>query len=943
MIDISFHRLVDAMPLQVCGPTRQSIITAGLLLLLLIMLNNSVRGQSLSQQLKSESAEKLATDAREKGNVVRGAILFTQQNLSCTECHAAGAARPVGPDLNGLKSEANDAYLVDALLEPSKTIKKGFESVIVVTIAGKALAGRIVEESPDRIVLQTSTGDLQRVTLPGADIEEIAPSKASAMPDNLVDQLASRQQFLDLVRYLMELARADKSLAARAYVAGGQTISPELHGIVLLKEFNCAACHKDDVTNAPLAEKQAPDLSRSIGRVDRHFLQRFIAAPLTVKSGTTMPDVMSALRETERQIAAEEITHYLASLNVQEFAHQPIDFAAAARGRELFHTVGCVACHSPRDDNGRELLVESSVPLGAVQNKYNLDGLVAFLEDPLASRPSGRMPKMQLSHFEAMDVASYMLVERQDDLAAKPFDLNQELVAKGKARFAQLGCRQCHRVDSSDVRPTSLPLSRVRFDRGCLSEERGIWPTFSLSENQRKAIQAALIRESLELSSSDQIAVTLTAFRCLNCHRRDELGGVSAKRDPYFQTSNPSLGPQGRIPPTLTGIGAKLNPTWMRQVLVSGRTIRPYVLTRMPQYGTDNVAHLVGLFQLTDRLPPVEHGHFKALKEIRTIGTEMVGTGGLNCIVCHTFQLQEAANMPAVDLTEMAERLQKNWFYHYMRNPQSLSPNTIMPSFWPGGRAMRMDILDGNRELQIEALWQYLLDGRQARTPRGLIVEPLELLATDEAVMLRRSFQGIGKRGIGVGYPNQVNLAFDAEQMRLAMIWKGKFADPAGVWRSQGHGMVRPLGDNLIRFAPGPDLDYSDRPWIVDEGRPPHHQFQGYSLDEKMRPRFKYQFDGVSVEDYAVDEVDPSTGAPFIRRTVTLTADSRHGGLRFRAATGKSIVQGDDGEFLVEDRLRIRIDNAHAGTVVDGPEFKQLRIPVTMIDGATSLTFEYRW
>ena len=51
---------------------------------------------------------------------------------------------------------------------------------------------------------------------------------------------------------------------------------------------------------------------------------------------------------------------------------------------------------------------------------------------------------------------------------------------------------------------------------------------------------------------------------------------------------------------------------------------------------------------------------------------------------------------------------------------------------------------------------------------RSSIIEPIELLATDEAVMLRRSYPGIGKRGIGVGYPNQVNLAFDAEQMRLA-------------------------------------------------------------------------------------------------------------------------------------------------------------------------------
>ena len=63
--------------------------------------------------------------------------------------------------------------------------------------------------------------------------------------------------------------------------------------------------------------------------------------------------------------------------------------------------------------------------------------------------------------------------------------------------------------------------------------------------------------------------------------------------------------------------------------------------------------------------------------------------------------------------------------------------------------------------------------------------------------MLRRSYEGIGKRGIGVGYPGGVNLAFDAEQMRLAMIWKGKFVDPSGAWYGQGNGNVRAMGQTL--------------------------------------------------------------------------------------------------------------------------------------------------
>ncbi|MCA9163002.1 MAG: c-type cytochrome, partial [Planctomycetales bacterium] len=701
------------------------------------------------------------------------------------------------------------------------------------------------------------------------------------------------------------------------------------------------------ISDTPLTAKQAPDLARSVGRINPRFLQQFIADPLKHRPGTTMPDVMVGLSPLERKAATDEITHYLLSLTDERYSTPAIESEAANRGRDTFHTVGCVACHSPRAEDHQELLAENSVPLGKVHEKYSVDGLVAFLENPLQTRPAGRMPQLQLSHWEAIDIASYLLAAPTTASITEPFPLNADLAAKGKARFAQLGCQQCHSVNSQKPAPTSLALSEVRSNQGCLSDEQGNWPLFQLSDRQRTEMQAALVRTSQDFTSSDHIALTLTGMRCVNCHQRDRLGGVSAERDIYFHTTNPNLGPQGRIPPTLTGVGAKLNPNWMRQVLVAGRTIRPYVTTRMPQYGADNVAHLVELFEQVDHLPDVEYPRFDDQKKLRESGTELVGTAGLNCIVCHTFQLKAAANMPAVDLTEMAERLKKDWFYHYMRDPQSLSRNTIMPSFWPAGRAMRKDILDGDSDLQIEALWQYLLDGRQARTPRGLIVEPIELLATDEAVMLRRSYPGVGKRGIGVGYPQQVNLVFDAEQLRLAMIWKGKFADPGGVWRSQGHGTVRPLGDQLMRFSPGPDLDDATNPWVVDDGRPPSHQFMGYSLDDKMRPRFRYRFAGIDVEDYAVDQIDGSENQAFLRRQLTFKSDADRAGLTFRAASGNSIVRADDGVFVVDGRLQIHVQDASTAKIdtreVNGAATQYLNIPLHLKSGLTTLTLDYRW
>ena len=925
--------------------------------LLVLLTMEASRAETLSEKLKDESPLTLAEDSRQHGDAVRGSILYTSPKLACTQCHATGGVDLAGPNLTRLGEQISDVDVVRAILTPSLSIRKGYESTRILTVDGEVLTGRIVSSKDESLTLQTATPGAPAITLKLADIEERFPSKQSAMPDNIVDQLKNRREFLDLARYVMQLTAMDSTGSPSSGTppvttpTAGQTLSPELQGVVLLNEFNCAACHRDDLPSHTTVAKHAPDLRWTAENVDPHHLLEFIAAPRVTKPGTLMPDVMAELSNEDRQLAAKQLTHYSVSLGERDFTRQDIDTDAAERGDKLFHSVGCVACHSPRDESGRETLPGDSVPLGRIPEKYSVASLASFLENPHQARPSERMPNMRLTHWEAIDLASYLCLDATNEWN-DTFAVDLELAAQGQKLLHELRCVNCHTeqrlTPPNDPAPTDLlSLSEVNPERGCLSDARGTWPQFDMTSEQRDQMRAAISRPSKKLSDRDQIAVTLTAFRCLNCHRRDELGGVASDRDTYFQTTNPNLGPQGRLPPTLTQVGAKLKPTWLRQVLVSGRAIRPYMQTRMPQYHAKNVAHLVDQFAAVDELPAISHGTFTDEKATRQVGAQLAGTDGLNCIACHTFQLKQSANMPAVDLTEMAARLQKDWFYHYMLDPQRLSPNTVMPTFWPQGQAMRDDILEGDANNQVEALWLYLLDGRQAATPRGLIQEPIRLLAKEEAVMLRRAYPGIGKRGIGVGYSGGLNIAYDAEQMRLATIWKGVFADPAGVWRSQGHGVVRPLGDDLVEFAKGPELEKPQSPWIVDDGRPPHHQFRGYSLDHLRRPTFRYSLGEIHVSDYFVNELDATSSAPMLRRTITLVSDESEGQVTFRVATGKSIARTGERAFEVDDGLLIRLSDGHpidlVASVPGQPSIEELRVSLTISKSPTVLTIQYIW
>ena len=164
----------------------------------------------LDQQLRREDPAALARDARRLGDARRGALVFYQPALTCTRCHIdekAGAAAPtLGPDLAAIGKGTPDIQLIESILDPSKVIKKGYEPVTIATDDGKTLTGLLVEEKPDAVVLRDPALDGKPIAIATGRIEDRRRGGTSIMPAGLVNALVSRQQFLDLVRYVMEIA-----------------------------------------------------------------------------------------------------------------------------------------------------------------------------------------------------------------------------------------------------------------------------------------------------------------------------------------------------------------------------------------------------------------------------------------------------------------------------------------------------------------------------------------------------------------------------------------------------------------------------------------------------------------------------------------------------------------------------------------------------------------
>ncbi len=675
-------------------------------------------------------------------------------------------------------------------------------------------------------------------------------------------------------------------------------------GEVLLGELRCGACHNRK--SAPDSiERAAPDLSDVGSRVAPDFLQRFIASPSASHAGTTMPDMLAAETEEQRTKIAEAITHFLVAQSPRKFQRDAIGEKEAAEGKAVFHSVGCVVCHSPRDDTGKELTHEGVVELGHLPAKYSLTSLGDFILQPTRIRPSGRMPDMKLTPIESKSVASYLLGKA--DVKAVALEPQEKLVALGKEQFQRLNCAACHKVgDIPAAKPVGM-LEGSDVTRGCLSEMPNKAPKFNLSADQAKAIRAALAKKAEPLSDKERLAATLTAFNCVACHKRDDYGGVTEELSEHFRSSEKELGDEGRIPPPLTLVGAKLQRVTMKKVLFDGDGVRPYMATRMPQFGEANLRQLPELFSRLDAVKQVEFTLPKAEganqkdrdreKEMRAAGRELVGDQGLNCIACHSFN-GKTPNKAGIDLMTSTVRLQPAWFAHFLREPSTFRPRTVMPSSWPGGQAVLKKVLNGDTDRQIEAIWYYLSLGTSAPEPSGIRSVETLLNATDTTRTYRGRSSVAGYRGIAVGFPDKLNYAFNAETGTLTAIWKGDFVrvNRGG----QGSGGFNPAG-KFVQLAQ--DLSFYDLPdekaaWplrpVMTKEAPANpdplypknlgYQFKGYSMDDASIPTFMYLSGDVAIEDRSV----ALTADKKLRLVRTLTFDShKDRTLWLRVLTGK--------------------------------------------------------
>ncbi|HET8540020.1 MAG TPA: c-type cytochrome [Anaeromyxobacter sp.] len=532
-------------------------------------------------------------------------------------------------------------------------------------------------------------------------------------------------------------------------------------GKKLFVEMGCWGCHPTDGYND--LPRRGPTLASIASKTGPGWLEAWIANPRAWRPATRMPnfwpgavdgasvprvaaETVEQARERHAKLRAEEVPRIAAYLWVSSrpasLPAPPSRPGSAERGKRVFETVGCRACHvyerGSAARHGEASETRDHAPnLWNVGDKADPRWLYAWIKNPRAQWSDTKMPDLRLTDEEAADVAAWLVTLRGEGVPPAPpryapdarADL-EALAREGRPLVAKYGCYGCHEIAGFETAqkigtdlsehgrkdPKLLDYGDVRYftedPRHRETYASWVWtklhtpriyayelvetrmPQFDFTDAEALALLTFLKGQTGERDRVPREIVpgldgpglaVLTGERlvfwngCRNCHEVERRGGVI--RDLYDEET------QSWAPPILTGEGAKVQPQWLYAFLKQPVPLRPWLEVRMPtfHFSDEDAATLVKYFASASRtsFPYVTVDLPPLAPERAREAKELFRA--LQCTKCHVvgkLRPRQDPRSAAPDFTLARQRLRPEWIPLWLRDPNALMEGTRMPSFW---------------------------------------------------------------------------------------------------------------------------------------------------------------------------------------------------------------------------------------------------------------------
>jgi putative heme-binding domain-containing protein len=155
----------------------------------------------LQVSLRPDEVARIETLVRDTGDANRGREIYLQAERSqCAKCHRLeGVGGEIGPDLTRVWQTHSVAKILESIVEPAREIKEGFATWSLESTTGQVFVGLKLSDTPREVVLRDANG--RDIRIPREQIESLAETRQSIMPEGTVGQLAFTE-LIDLLAFL---------------------------------------------------------------------------------------------------------------------------------------------------------------------------------------------------------------------------------------------------------------------------------------------------------------------------------------------------------------------------------------------------------------------------------------------------------------------------------------------------------------------------------------------------------------------------------------------------------------------------------------------------------------------------------------------------------------------------------------------------------------------